>query len=198
MGAATIPDADLADLASVDGTTVRVGGLVLELRPDGFVLDDGTAHAAITLRDDATEWIALIEPGDAINVVGRVERLDDGALGVVVTDPSTIVLGSDLAALGDASPPPAAPALDAREAARPRTAGLGDDFGGFPGAGAGMLSLLGISLASLVVTLARRRHARRLLASRVAARLAAIAGAAPLDGVASGADATVAGAPKAG
>ncbi len=83
----SVPDADLADLASIVGATVRVGGLVLDVRPDGFVLDDGTAHAPVVLRDDAADWIPLIEPGDAINVIGRVERLDDDALGVVVTDP---------------------------------------------------------------------------------------------------------------
>jgi hypothetical protein len=197
-GTATIPDADLADLASIVGATVRVGGLVLDLRPDGFVLDDGTAHAAIVLRDHAAEWISLVEPGDAINVVGRVERLDGGALGVVVTDPSRIALGSDLATLGAASLPPAAPVSDAPEAARPRTAGLGDDFGGFPGAGAGLVSLFGVSLASVAITLARRRQARRLLASRVAARLAGIAGTAPSDGVPGRADAAVAGVPRAG
>jgi hypothetical protein len=48
-----------------------------------------------------------------------------------------------------------------------------------PGAGAGLLSLIGISLASVAVTLLRRRQARRLMASRVAARLSAIAGSDP-------------------
>ena len=43
----TVPDADLADLGSIVGRTVRVGGLVVDIRPDGFVLDDGTAHAPV-------------------------------------------------------------------------------------------------------------------------------------------------------
>lgn len=59
-------------------------------------------------------------------------------------------------------------------------AGFGDDLGALPGAGAGFASLLGISLASLGVTLLRRRQARRLLAARVAARLSTIGAAEPL------------------
>ena len=180
-----VPDADLADLESIVGATVRVGGLVLDARPDGFVLDDGTEHAPVVLRGEATDWIPLIEPGDAVNVVGRVERLDDGILGVVVTDPAAIVLGSDPAALGSAASPSAGPSrTGVAEAAgdRPRTAGLGDDLGVLPGAGAGVASLLGISLASVAVTLLRRRQARRLLAARVAARLSAIGSRGPSGG----------------
>ncbi len=176
---ASVPDADLADLASIVGSTVRVGGLVLDVRPDGFVLDDGTAHAPVVLHAAAAEWIPLIEPGDAINVIGRVERLEDDALGVVVTDPAAIVLGSDPAAMEVAGVAPARPA--AKELAEDAgdgvtSAGFGDDLGGLPGAGAGLASLLGISLASVGVTLLRRRKARRLLAARVAMRLAAFAG----------------------
>ncbi len=181
QAADTVPDADLADLTSVLGTSVRVGGLVLDLRPDGFVLDDGTAHAPIVLRDDAADWIPLIEPGDAINLTGRVERLEDDTLGVVVSDPASIVLGSDPAALGTARAAPASPAPEASDAPRSRSAGLGNDLGMLPGAGAGLFSLFGISVASVAVTLLRRRQARRLLASRVAARLSAIAGADPAD-----------------
>ena len=118
-------------------------------------------------------------PGDAINVIGRVERLDDETLGVVVTDPAAIVLGSDPAATGVAGLPPASPAAKefAEDAgAGVNSAGFGDDLGDLPGAGAGLASLLGISLASVAVTLLRRRKARRLLAARVAARLSAFAG----------------------
>ena len=173
----SVPDADLADLASIVGSTVRVGGLVLDLRPDGFVLDDGTEHAPVVLREAATDWIPLIEPGDAINVIGRVERLDDGALAVVVTDPAAIVLGSDPAAAGLAGLPPASPAakeLPDGQGGGLQSAGFGDDLGGLPGVGAGLASLLGISVASVAVTLLRRRHARRLLSARVSARLSAI------------------------
>ena len=198
----TVADADLADLASIVGDTVRVGGLVVDVRLDGFTLDDGTAHAPIVLRDEAADWIPLIEPEDAINVIGRVERLDDGALAVTVTDPAAIVLGSDPTALGVTGPAPVSAASPAEKelagAARPRSAGFGDDFGALPGAGAGLASLVGISLASLGVTLLRRRQARRLLTARVAARLSSIGGAEAFDGSLGGVRAGTDGRPGAG
>jgi hypothetical protein len=92
-----------------------------------------------------------------------------------------MVLGSDPATMAAASSPPAGPSAEASDGPRSRSAGLGDDLGMLPGAGAGLLSLIGISMASVAVTLLRRRQARRLLASRVAARLSAIAGADPVD-----------------
>jgi hypothetical protein len=173
-----VPDADLADLASVVDTVVRVGGLVVELRSDGFTLDDGTAIGRILLTGDAVVARGLIEPGDAINVVGRVTAAPegDGTLVVSVEDPDTIVLGSmdravaPPAPVGSASPEP----IDAA-AGGARTAGLTGGFDPLTG-GAGLLSLLGIVVASIVVTYLRRRHARRLMESRVAVRLAALAG----------------------
>ena len=197
----TVPDADLADLASIVGDTVRVGGLVVDVRPDGFTLDDGTAHAPVVLRDEAADWIPLIEPEDAINVIGQVERLDDGTLAVTVTDPAAIVLGSDPTALGVTGPAPVSASPAEKElagAARPRSAGLGDDFGALPGAGAGLASLVGISLASLGVTLLRRRQARRLLTARVAARLSSIGGAEAVDGSIGGVRTGTEGRPGAG
>lgn len=56
-------------------------------------------------------------------------------------------------------------------------AGLGDDLATLPGAGAGVLSIVAIGVASVLVTMLRRRHARRLLAGRVTTRLAAFVGA---------------------
>ena len=176
-----VPDADLADLESALGTTVRVGGLVVELDATGFRLDDGTAVGRIVLADAALEWLPLIEPGDAINVTGRVEQLDDGSIAVVVDDPAALAVGADLAALAEpsASEPTTAAEAAPDLAGDARTAGLGDDLAGLPGAGAGLVSLGLISLASLAVTLLRRRHSRRLLASRVAQRLATVGAPAP-------------------
>jgi hypothetical protein len=50
---------------------------------------------------------------------------------------------------------------------------------GVPGLGAGLVSLALVSLASLAVTVLRRRHTRRLLAGRIAERLAALGTPAP-------------------
>ena len=169
--------ADLTDLESLVGSTVRVGGLVVDLQPDGFTLDDGTATGRIVLVGPAADWIDLVEPDDAINVTGVVTVASDGIAAVFVDDPATITLGSTLAGSGD-SPAPGttdAPA-GSGEASDLRIAGFGTDASALPGAGAGVAGLLAISLASLGAAILRRRHARRLLAVRVAARLAGIGG----------------------
>jgi hypothetical protein len=173
-----VPAADLSELADRVGERVRVGGLVRELRPDGFTLDDGTAVGTIRLTGAATDWLPLVEPDDAINVAGRVEIGDDGPL-VVVDDPAAIVLGADPVAPGPAASagPSSAPSgPPASEDPGRQLAGLGLDPGSLPGAGAGVASLALIAAASVAVSVLRRRHARRLLAGRIATRLAALAG----------------------
>jgi hypothetical protein len=170
-------DADLADLATALGTRVRVGGLVVDLRPDGFTLDDGTAVGRIVLIGEAASSIDLIEPGDAINVIGTVTSQPDGEIAIVVDDPAGIALGSALdGGIDPTADPGVGPAASPPGAAPLRTAGIGEGTIGLPGAGAGLAGLLAVSALSLGVTVLRRRHARRLLALRVAARLAAITG----------------------
>jgi hypothetical protein len=165
--------ADLVDLATLIGRTVWVGGLVVDLRSDGFTLDDGTAIGHVVLAGQAADAVDLIEPGDEINVTGRVEVRPDGRPAVVVADPAAISLGSALDdgaatnASADVSEVPTA-------AADVRTAGFGDPAAGLFGAGAGALGLVAVGLFSVAAALLRRRQARRLLAVRVGARLAAI------------------------
>ena len=74
--ATVAPDADLVDLDARIGQTVRVGGLVVDLQPDGFTLDDGTAIGRVVLRGTALDRLALIEPDDALNAIGRVASRD--------------------------------------------------------------------------------------------------------------------------
>src|SRR4029453_14696650 len=76
--AASAPDADLDGLAAYAGQLVRVGGLVVDLRPDGFTLADGTAIGRVVLRGAALELLPMVEPDDALNAIGRVEALADG------------------------------------------------------------------------------------------------------------------------
>ncbi len=177
--ASAVPDADLDQLDEFEGKIVRVGGLVTALRSDGFELDDGTGTGSVALVGEAAAWVALVEPGDAINVVGRVGPLGAG-LGVIVDDPATIVLGSDpaalVAALDASAPPSGIAAASGQEEAGPNQAGSVGDMGSFPGVGAGLATLLALSVTSLIVTWLRRRQARRLLAGRIAVRLAAYAG----------------------
>jgi uncharacterized protein YdeI (BOF family) len=170
-----VVDADLADLGSLIGEVVRVGGLVVDLRPDGFMLDDSTATASVVLSGAAAELGGLVEPGDAINATGRVGQQPDGELAVLVDDPSALVLGSALDSTGSTAPTPS----EVPQATIPgdvRIAAATDPLGSLPGAGAGLAGLGAIALASVGVTILRRRHGRRLLAVRVAARLAALTG----------------------
>jgi hypothetical protein len=168
-------DIDLVELASALGDQVRVGGLVTELEPTGVRIDDGTATALVVLESEAADLLPLIQPDDAINASGIVESID-GELAVVVRDAAGIALAADPTA-DDATPTGDDPAAarspfpgDATEA------GFGDMPGGLPGA-AGIGMLLAISALSLAVTGLRRWQARRRLGARVAARLAAFAGA---------------------
>jgi outer membrane biosynthesis protein TonB len=172
----TAHDADLVDLESLVGQMVRVGGLVVDLRPNGFTLDDGTAVGLVVLEGPASESLPLIEPEDAINVVGRVDRLEGGELAVVVDDPAAISLGSALDGLAGSSPAPgpASAAVDAPSDLR--VAGFAAGATLLPGAGAGLAGLLGISVVSATVALVRRRQIRRLMAARIAARLATFGG----------------------
>jgi hypothetical protein len=172
------PTADLVDLDGLVGATVRVGGLVMELKPDGFTLDDGTATGRVILRGAALELLSLIEPDDALEATGHVEASPDGAV-LVVDDPAGIVQASDpLAAAPSASATPDLLAAGAESSAPPsagsRFAGVGP-FGFDPGT-AGLGTLLAISAASLAITVLRRERVRRRMATRIADRLAAFAG----------------------
>jgi hypothetical protein len=171
---ASVPDVDLVDLAGHVGQVVRVGGLVTELAPDGFLLDDGTAIGRIALTGGAAEYLPLLEPGDALNATGRVEAAAD-AYRVVVDDPAGLVRVGDPTLDQSATTPldGTAAKLESPGPGRvSRLAGglLGPDA---PGA-AGVVGIMLISAASLAITVLRRRRAQRRTAARVAARLASV------------------------
>ncbi len=176
----TVPDADLADLASLDGVTVRVGGIVSDLLPDGFLLDDGTAIGPVVLHGQAADLLPLIEPDDAVNVTGRVDSTERGWT-VITDDPAGVVLAGDptAAALPTPSGDPTVGAGTVSEPVSPTTAGFGP-FSGHDLTGiAGLGTLASLTLVSLLVTMVRRRVLRRRVSALVAARLAAFAGPSP-------------------
>jgi hypothetical protein len=173
--ASTTPSIDLLDATGYLGQVVRVGGLITELAPDGFLLDDGTAVGRVTLTGDAADYLPLLEAGDAVNATGTVVADESGAR-IVVDDPAGLVrvgdpTADDLEAVGLPNLGNSGPEAD-DSATRSRLAGglLGLDG---PGA-AGLLGVVLVSVASLAASLLRRQRARRLFAARVAARLAAI------------------------
>jgi hypothetical protein len=169
-------DADLIDLAAFVGQVVRVGGLVVDLRSDGLLLDDGTLVGLVLLRGAALDLLPLIEPDDAINAIGIVERLQDGPA-VVVADPGGLIQTGDpiaaAAGFGDATR--SSGELPPTPLAAPPThlAGLTDDPAGMLGGLAGLGTLAALSLASLAITMARRARARRNAEARIAARVVA-------------------------
>ena len=173
----TVADADVVDLDAFVGKLVRVGGLVVDLRPDGFSIDDGTAIGRVVVRGAALDLLPMVEPSDALNAIGRVEASADVPL-VAVEDPGGIILAGDPVAVVPS--PTAGPEASASPSSGPgagesRFAGLGGPAWPVDAGLAGLGKLIAISALSLAVTLLRRAQARHRLAARVAGRLATFA-----------------------
>jgi hypothetical protein len=169
-------DVNIAALEHRVGQTVRIGGLIVELTPDGARLDDGTATGRIVLTGSAAEYATLLEQGDAVNATGVVTRRGD-ELVVLVADAAGLARAGDLeptAASPGGDPlspsPTGAVASPGREA---RIAASAGPFGslGIPGA-AGLASLVLFSVISAVVTVLRRRRVRPAFLAALAPRLA--------------------------
>jgi hypothetical protein len=175
-------DVDIADLAKHVGDRVRVGGLIVEVRPDGARLDDATAIGRVILSGSAEEYATLLEQGDAVNATGTVERrgkelvvvVSDAAGLARVGDPDLASPPADPEAVVTASDPTTPDAADAPAGERHIAATAGPLGSlGVPGA-AGLASLVLLSVISAGVTVLRRRHVRRRVLSAVASRVAAI------------------------
>ncbi len=180
-----VPVVDLGGLSDWIDRIVKVGGLVVRSTDRLVDIDDGTAVATIRLESAARELAGLLEVGDAINVVGTVVQFGDGTLGIRVDDPGGLVRLGSLGQPVALEPSTAADAQGGGRAgagpeqnetpddARPLSLGgalaLAPD-GALGVAGAAVLTLLSLGLAFV-----RRAIARRRLAVRVAARLAAVA-----------------------
>jgi hypothetical protein len=180
-GSPAAPKADLSGLMDHLGQRVQVGGLVVDLAPDGFSLDDGSATGRVVLTGEAAQFLGLIEPGDAVEATGRVEAgAEAGGPRLVVERATDLVRAGDLGASplatqagGMSGQASGAPGDGAPGGGAAREAGLGG-FSDPTVVGAGwILIMAGLSLA---VTLIRRRQVRRALEARIAARLALLAG----------------------
>jgi hypothetical protein len=162
-------DVDLATLAEHLGERVRVGGLVVAPTADGFTLDDSTAEATIVLADDAADFIGLLEPGDAVNATGTVERRDGRLIVVVRTGAGLVRIGD----LGQALPIETTATPEPSPTARPQA------LAGFGSAGPdpsvlGLAGILAVSALSAVVTLIRRRRLAQQVAIATRTRLASL------------------------
>jgi len=164
-------DVDLGEIGEHLGTLVRVGGIVIEVAGDGVVIDDGTATGRVVLRGEAAELLPMLQVGDALNAIGRPERMGD--LVVVVDDPAGLHLVGALGepvAISTVAPSAGAgdPAPDAVRASVRRGFGLDPET-------AGLGTLAVVAALSVLATLVRRHRARRLLQARIVARLEALA-----------------------
>jgi hypothetical protein len=165
------PDTDLAALGEHLGAQVRVGGLVAAVAADGVDLDDGSAMGHLVFRGDALELLPYLRTGDAIAATGRVEQLD-GAIVVIVDGAAGVVRVGDL---GQALPVITAGASAGGGSAQPSDARLTRAGGLVDGPETWSIAAMGgLSLLSLVVTLIRRRRARRRLRAVIVARLATL------------------------
>ena len=181
-GTEAVPDVDLDQLAQAEGRLVRVGGLVVDLGPDRFRIDDGTAVGTIVLARAALDLLVLIEPGDAVNLNGMVVRTDEGWV-VSTADPAALarvgdpVAAEPVAALAGGPP---APVTSPETTSAISLAGF--QLRGTGAAGmAGVGTLVVLTLSSLALTLlVRRQRAGQAFSDRVAARLSAIGAKGPV------------------
>ncbi|HEY6569058.1 MAG TPA: OB-fold nucleic acid binding domain-containing protein, partial [Candidatus Limnocylindrales bacterium] len=169
-------DIDLRDLAAHVGERVRVGGLVTSVQVDGVRLDDGTSVALLVFDGDAPDLLGLLGVGDALNATGVPEQRDGPVL--VVAGAADVELVGELGA----ADPSSSGATQAAAAApgdwpEPTLAPVRAVLAPGPGLDAlstGLGTLVLVSLASVVaMTLARRERSRRVLRSRIVARLEA-------------------------
>jgi hypothetical protein len=72
-------DVTLDRLGEFEGRLVRVGGEVADRGETALALDDGVGTAVVRFPPDAGPVVALVAPGEVVNVVGRVSGSSDGA-----------------------------------------------------------------------------------------------------------------------
>jgi hypothetical protein len=167
------PDTDLAALSEHVGRRVRVGGLIAGVSADGFDLDDGTALAHVELRGDMVALLPHLREGEAVAATGTVELVGGAPVVVVDATGSLLRVGS----LGQALPIAGSPvAGTAMPSATGGAAALAADSSllGPAGAPASILAVVLVTLASIIVTVLRRRLVRRQLRAAVVGRLATL------------------------
>ncbi len=110
-------DADLADLPTLVGRLVRVGGVIVAADVHQLTLDDGTAQATVRLPADAAAS-APLATGTAVTLVARVAATSGGGVDLELRAMADLALAgdpdgaqgpdADPAAVATAPPPPAA------------------------------------------------------------------------------------------
>ena len=104
---ATTPHANIGDLAESVGRVVVVSGLVTEADGRTATLDDGTGSVVLG-GSAAAESLAILEPGDALEVTGEVQSGSQGL--TLIVDPDGIVSLGGVSPGADPAAQPSAPA----------------------------------------------------------------------------------------
>jgi hypothetical protein len=177
-----VPHVEIAALAGYLGERVTITGLVADSTGEEATVDDGTGEVRVG-GSEAAGAIALLEPGDAIEVTGTVTQDEAGLL--LAADPmSMVTLPGDLS--GEL--PGAEPAVGLRAASSPDSSGAalgagaaasirGDSSTATPGvAGVLVLALLAILAAAAAVVRSRRRTGRPRLGSFAPRLFAGVSG----------------------
>ena len=113
----------VAEIPDNEGATVTVAGVIVETGPGTAILDDGTGRILLG-GSAASDAISLLEPGDAVEVTGRVSRDADGWL--IEVDPDLILSLAGVpaaAASSDARSEIASPGVEGTASSAPALAG---------------------------------------------------------------------------
>jgi hypothetical protein len=167
------PRVDISALAGHIGESVTISGLVADSDGERATVDDGTGSVRVG-GSGASEAIALLEPGDAIEVSGVVAQDEVGL--IISVDPLTMIT---LSGDGGADQAPIAPAAGLRAADSPDTramagaasvhGGSSDGSGGLGTGGPILLALLSAVVAVAVAARLAGNRARSFVPALVAA-----------------------------
>jgi hypothetical protein len=160
---------DISTLSSRLGEPVVISGLVVDAEGGHVAVDDGTGRVRLGGKA-AAESISLLEPGDAVEVGGQVQR--DAAGWLIDVDPGSIVAlssvgdpaGPDAAgpgAPGPDAPGPGAPAMTSRPADRAATLQPVPLASAFPGLAAVLVVVVTVLAAGFAGAFALRHRGWR-------------------------------------
>jgi hypothetical protein len=108
-----VSDIDLADLATFEGRTVRVGGRVTNVTAERILIDDGTAEAPLRTRAARYSLDLAPEVGTLVNAIGVATASTEGDWEVVLASLADITTPAGILTVArvpiDAASSPAAP-----------------------------------------------------------------------------------------
>jgi len=146
-----VSDIDLADLATFQGRTVRVGGRVTNVTAERILIDDGTAEAPLRTRAARYSLDLAPEVGTLVNAIGVATASTEGDWEVVLASLADITTPAGILTVArvpiDAASSPAAPTGTVSEASSGPGPGPADGV-------ALIVALVALAAAAAVMSLA--------------------------------------------